>query len=73
MRFYLERSILNYSYVQVVYTILSSEETENREEESYVVYRYFTTIIYVAIAYIKGLTREINNYKTVYYFIDTNK
>lgn len=47
---------------------------EDNEKESYVVYRYFTTVIYVAIAYIKGLTREINNYKTVRsYFIDKNK
>ena len=33
----------------------------NNEELSYVVYRYFTTVIYVAIAYAHNLTIEIDN------------
>ena len=37
-------------------------------EESYVIYRYFSTVVYVAIAYANGLTREIDNYENVYSF-----
>lgn len=32
------------------------------KENSYVIYRYFSTVVYVAIAYSNGLTKEINNY-----------
>ena len=38
-----------------------------------VVYRYFTTVIYVCIAYIKGLTREIDNYNIVKDFFECEK
>lgn len=38
---------------------------KNRKEESYVIYRYFTTVVYVFVAYINGLTSEIENYKIV--------
>ena len=31
-------------------------------------YRYFTTVIYVFIAYINGLTIQIDNYDIVYNF-----
>ena len=37
---------------------------ENKEK-SYVIYRYFSTVVYVAIAYANGLTREIDNYTRV--------
>ena len=37
-------------------------------EESYVVYRYFSTVVYVAIAYANGLTKEIDNYEAVSLF-----
>ena len=35
------------------------------EEEQYVHYRYFTTVLYVCIAYIKGLVKEIDNVEQV--------
>lgn len=38
------------------------------KEQSYVIYRYFSTVVYVAIAYANGLTREIDNYENVYSF-----
>lgn len=39
------------------------------EEDSYVIYRYFSTVIYVAIAYANGLTKEIDNYEKVKSFL----
>ena len=39
------------------------------KERSYVVYRYFSTVIYVAIAYANGLTKEIDNYPIVRSFL----
>ena len=33
--------------------------------KSYVIYNYLTTVVYVFLAYINGLTREINNYEIV--------
>ena len=38
-------------------------------DESYVIYRYFTTVVYVFIAYINGLVREIDNYDIVYQWL----
>lgn len=32
---------------------------------SYAIYRYFSTVVYVAIAYANGLTKDINNYDLV--------
>lgn len=35
------------------------------KNQSYVVYRYFSTVIYVAIAFANGLTKDIDNYEKV--------
>lgn len=35
------------------------------KSDSYVIYRYFSTVVYVAIASSLGLTREIDNYEIV--------
>ena len=35
------------------------------KEDSYVIYRYFSTVIYVAVAYANGLVKEIDNYQVV--------
>lgn len=43
------------------------------KEESYVIFRYFTTVLYVAIAYANKLTREIDNYNIVYSFFLSKK
>ena len=38
-----------------------------------VVYRYFTTTVYVCIAYIKGLTKQIENSDEVINFFESQK
>lgn len=38
---------------------------KSKEEGERVIYRYFTTVVYVALAYILGLTKEIDNADTV--------
>jgi len=38
---------------------------KDSKEKSYVIYRYLTTVIYVFIAYINGLTTNIDNYDNV--------
>ncbi len=43
---------------------------ENKDE-SYVIYRYFTTVIYVSIAYINGLTKDIDNAGEVISFFES--
>ena len=45
----------------------------NTKEESYVIFRYFTTVIYVAIAFSNKLTNEIDNYEKVYSFFDNKR
>ncbi len=35
------------------------------------IFRYFTTVLYVSIAYIKGLTKEIDNYEIVKKFFES--
>ena len=42
----------------------------NDKEKSYVIYNYLTTVVYVFIAYINGLTKEINNYSLVRDFFE---
>ena len=42
---------------------------ENRDD-SYVIFRYFTTVLYVAIAYANKLTNDINNYEIVHSFFE---
>ena len=43
------------------------------KEDSYVIFRYFSTVLYVAIAYANKLTREIDNYNIVYSFFLSKK
>ncbi len=44
---------------------------KNSGKDSYVIYRYLTTVVYVFIAYVNRLTREIDNYKIVRRFFMT--
>lgn len=44
---------------------ISKINKENTRSEEEVIYRYFTTVIYVAIAKITGLDREMDNYNSV--------
>ena len=48
--------------------IINKINQNNIREESYVNYRYFTTVIYVCIAHALGLTKQIENYNDVYHF-----
>ena len=48
--------------------IINRINQNNIREDDYVYYRYFTTVIYVCIAYALGLTKEIENYNEVYNF-----
>ena len=41
-----------------------------RNDDGSALYRYFTTVVYVAIAYMKGLTAKVDNYKTVRDFFE---
>lgn len=41
------------------------------QEDSYVIFRYFSTVIYVAIAYANKLTNEIDNYEIVHAFFES--
>ena len=41
-----------------------------KKEDSYVIFRYFTTVLYVAIAYANKLTNEIDNYEIVHSFFE---
>ena len=58
--------------------ILSKINTLNErvncpKEEAYVCYRYFTTVMYVSIAFMKGLTKEIDNSNIVRSFFESCK
>ena len=48
--------------------VIKKINQENIREDNYVYYRYFTTVIYVCIAYALGLTKQIENYNEVYSF-----
>ena len=43
------------------------------EEKSYVLYRYYSTVVYVAIASAKSLTKEIDNYELVKSFFELER
>ncbi len=64
-----EENIMNHP--QLVVDAINSLNTRNADGSA--LYRYFTTVIYVAIAYLHGLTREISNYSAVReFFISKN-
>ena len=44
----------------------------NIEDKKICYIRYFTTVIYVLIAFMFGLTKKINNYKIVYKYFEEN-
>lgn len=58
--------------VQMINKMNDRVNCENKNE-SYVLYRYFSTVIYVAIAFANGLTREIDNYSLVCSYFKRNK
>lgn len=49
--------------------IIEMINRHNIRTDSYVKYRYFTTVLYVVIANIFGLTKEIENYEVVERFL----
>ena len=50
-----------------------NDRTFVSNDELPVVYRYFTTTLYVCIAYIMGLTKQINNSDEVIKFFESKK
>lgn len=54
----------------VIKKINEMNERSNEKDSVYCVYRYYTTVVYVFLAYIKGLTREIDNYEAVKRFFE---
>lgn len=58
--------------VQSINSLNDRVNCENKKE-SYVLYRYFSTVMYVAIAYANGLTKEIDNYCDVREFFLSKK
>ena len=58
-----KKSLIHWKNYKVIIRINCKDK-----EQSYVIYRYFSTVVYVAIAYTNGLTREIDNYENVYSF-----
>lgn len=57
----------------VIEKINSLNIRKNTLEGQEVIYRYFTTVIYVCIAYVLGLTKEIENYDIVRQFFINQK
>ena len=52
---------------------LLNERTYTNQDLQPVLYRYFTTTLYVCIAYILGLTKEVDNSKIVEDFFLNHK
>lgn len=52
--------------------VIEKINKENLRSEYRVIYRYFTTVLYVALAYICGKTRQIDNYAEVREFLLSN-
>ena len=50
---------------------LNERHNELEMDKCYVIYRYFTTVVYVAIAFAHGLLAKIDNYKAVRSFFET--
>lgn len=74
MLYFLQKNFLDFNETNVmehpaliVKFINENNECHNfkEKEKSYVIYRYFSTVVYVAIAFANGLTREIDNYESV--------
>lgn len=49
--------------------VIEKINKENFRSEDQVIYRYFTTVLYVALAYICGKTKQIENYLEVREFL----
>lgn len=45
----------------------------NKEDSTLCIYRYYTTVVYVFLAYIKGLTKKIDNYEAVKNMLEGKK
>lgn len=62
----------SYNVMEHPMLIINKINELNVRSNEHVVYRYFTTVIYVVLAYICGLTKEINNYETIKNFLKKN-
>lgn len=71
--YYLEQNFNDFKEENIMehpFLVINKINEENERSEETVNYRYFTTVIYVCIAFALGLTKEINNYQTVYNFFE---
>lgn len=69
-----ENNVMEHPW-KVIQKINELNERKNWKDEegkrrSELIYRYFTTVVYVFIAYIHGLTTEVDNYCFVYDFFN---
>lgn len=64
-----ESNVMEHPHL-VAKQINKENERYNSKHDSYVIYRYFTTVIYVAIACANHLTKQIDNYKDVIRFFE---
>lgn len=68
---FLESNVMEHPALIVNYiNSLNDRINCKNPDYSYVIYRYFSTVIYVAIAYANGLTKEINNYDNICAFFN---
>ena len=69
---FLDQNYKDFSEVNVMehpQQIIEKINKENERTSREVVYRYFTTVVYVVIAVVFGLSREIENYESVRRFL----
>ena len=71
---YLDRNYIEFKEQNIMEhpgLIINKINQQNERTDTWVKYRYYTTVVYVVVAYILGLTKEIENYEIVRkYFIE---
>lgn len=66
--YYLDQNYREFSESNIMehpQLIIDKINKHNTRTSNHVVYRYFTTVVYVVLASVLGLTKEINNYSIV--------
>lgn len=71
---YLDKNYIEFKELNIMEhprLIINKINDLNERTNTFVKYRYYTTVVYVVVAYILGLTKEIENYEIVRkYFIE---
>ncbi|MBE6130098.1 MAG: hypothetical protein E7183_00025 [Erysipelotrichaceae bacterium] len=73
---YLDRNYLEFKELNIMEhpgLIINKINNLNERTDTWVKYRYYTTVVYVVVAYILGLTKEIENYELVRKFFNEKK